>query len=45
MLVVGSSLMVCSGDRFAAAVGGKPAALNLASTRADDLLTLKWRAR
>ena len=43
MLVVGSSLVVYSGDRLAAADGGKPiAVLNLASTRADDL-TLKWR--
>jgi len=44
MLVVGSSLMVYSGYRFAAAMAqaGKPiAAVNLGSTRADDLLTLK----
>ena len=44
MLVVGSSLMVYSGYRFAvaAADAGKPiAAVNLGRTRADDLLTLK----
>jgi NAD-dependent SIR2 family protein deacetylase len=44
MLVVGSSLMVYSGYRFAqaAAEAGKPiAAVNLGRTRADDLLTLK----
>src|SRR5262245_40179238 len=44
MLVVGSSLMVYSGYRFAvaAAEAGKPiAAINLGRTRADDLLTLK----
>jgi len=44
MLVVGSSLMVYSGFRFAraAARAGKPvAAVNLGRTRADDLLTLK----
>jgi NAD-dependent SIR2 family protein deacetylase len=44
MLVVGSSLMVYSGYRFAtaAADAGKPiAAINLGRTRADDLLTLK----
>jgi NAD-dependent SIR2 family protein deacetylase len=44
MLVVGSSLMVYSGYRFAqaAAAAGKPiAAVNLGRTRADDLLTLK----
>lgn len=44
MLVVGSSLMVYSGYRFAqaAAQAGKPiAALNLGRTRADALLTLK----
>jgi NAD-dependent SIR2 family protein deacetylase len=44
MLVVGSSLMVYSGFRFAqaAARAGKPiAAVNLGTTRADDLLTLK----
>jgi NAD-dependent SIR2 family protein deacetylase len=44
MLVVGSSLMVYSGYRFAqaAARAGKPiAAVNLGTTRADELLTLK----
>ncbi|WP_028080242.1 NAD-dependent protein deacetylase [Solimonas soli] len=44
MLVVGSSLMVWSGYRFAqaAARAGKPlAAVNLGRTRADDLLQLK----
>jgi NAD-dependent SIR2 family protein deacetylase len=44
MLVVGSSLMVFSGYRFAraAARAGKPiAAVNLGRTRADDLLALK----
>jgi NAD-dependent SIR2 family protein deacetylase len=44
MLVVGSSLMVYSGYRFAqaAADSGKPiAAINLGRTRADHLLTLK----
>lgn len=44
MLVVGSSLMVYSGYRFAefAAQAGKPiAAINLGRTRADALLTLK----
>jgi len=44
MLVVGSSLMVFSGFRFAreAARLGKPvAAINLGRTRADDLLALK----
>lgn len=44
MLVVGSSLMVYSGYRFAhtAARMGKPiAAVNLGRTRADSLLTLK----
>jgi NAD-dependent SIR2 family protein deacetylase len=44
MLVVGSSLMVFSGYRFAraAALAGKPvAAVNLGRTRADDLLSLK----
>jgi len=47
MLVIGSSLMVFSGFRFAraAAEAGKPiAALNLGRTRADDLLTLKVSA-
>ncbi len=44
MLIVGSSLMVYSGFRFAqaAAAAAKPiAAINLGRTRADDLLTLK----
>jgi NAD-dependent SIR2 family protein deacetylase len=44
MLVVGSSLMIYSGYRFAqaAALAGKPiAAVNLGRTRADALLTLK----
>jgi NAD-dependent SIR2 family protein deacetylase len=44
MLVVGSSLMVFSGYRFAAAAArdGKPiAALNMGKTRADPLLSLK----
>jgi NAD-dependent SIR2 family protein deacetylase len=44
LLVVGSSLMVLSGYRFARAMAaaGKPlAAVNLGRTRADDLLTLK----
>jgi len=44
MLVVGSSLMVYSGYRFAQATAdaGKPiAAINLGRTRADDLITLK----
>jgi NAD-dependent SIR2 family protein deacetylase len=44
MLIVGSSLMVYSGYRFAQAAtsAGKPiAAVNLGRTRADDLLTLK----
>jgi NAD-dependent SIR2 family protein deacetylase len=44
MLVVGSSLMVYSGYRFAetAAREGKPiAAVNLGRTRADELITLK----
>jgi NAD-dependent SIR2 family protein deacetylase len=44
LLVVGSSLMVYSGFRFAeaAAAAGKPiAAVNLGKTRADHLLTLK----
>jgi NAD-dependent SIR2 family protein deacetylase len=44
LLVVGSSLMVFSGFRFclAAREAGKPvAALNLGTTRADDLLALK----
>jgi NAD-dependent SIR2 family protein deacetylase len=44
MLIVGSSLMVYSGYRFATAMAdaGKPiAAINLGRTRADDLLALK----
>jgi NAD-dependent SIR2 family protein deacetylase len=44
MLIVGSSLMVYSGYRFAqaAAQAGKPiAAINIGRTRADDLLSLK----
>jgi NAD-dependent SIR2 family protein deacetylase len=44
MLVVGSSLMVYSGYRFARAMAdaGKPiAAVNVGLTRADDLLALK----
>jgi NAD-dependent SIR2 family protein deacetylase len=44
LLVVGSSLMVYSGYRFAeaAATAGKPvAAINLGRTRADHLLSLK----
>lgn len=47
VLVVGSSLMVWSGYRFAreAARAGKPiAALNLGRTRADDLVSLKIEA-
>ena len=47
MLVVGSSLMVYSGYRFAerAAAAGKPiAAVNLGRTRADALLALKVEA-
>jgi NAD-dependent SIR2 family protein deacetylase len=47
LLVVGSSLMVYSGFRFAeaAAAAGKPiAAVNLGITRADHLLTLKINA-
>lgn len=47
MLIVGSSLMVYSGYRFAqaAALAGKPiAAVNIGRTRADDLLTLKVNA-
>jgi NAD-dependent SIR2 family protein deacetylase len=48
MLVVGSSLMVYSGYRFARAMAelGKPiAAVNLGRMRADDLLALKVTAR
>ncbi len=44
MLIVGSSLMVLSGYRFARAMAraGKPiAAVNLGKTRADELLSLK----
>jgi NAD-dependent SIR2 family protein deacetylase len=47
LLVVGSSLMVYSGYRFAeaAAAAGKPiAAVNLGKTRADHLLALKIAA-
>lgn len=47
LLVIGSSLMVFSGYRFAraAAAAGKPvAAVNLGRTRADDLLALKIEA-
>jgi len=47
LLVVGSSLMVYSGFRFAeaAAAAGKPiAAINLGRTRADHLLALKISA-
>jgi NAD-dependent SIR2 family protein deacetylase len=47
MLIVGSSLMVYSGFRFAeaAARAGKPiAAVNLGRTRADPLLALKVEA-
>jgi NAD-dependent SIR2 family protein deacetylase len=46
LLVVGSSLMVYSGFRFAeaAAAAGKPiAAINLGRTRADNLMALKIR--
>jgi NAD-dependent SIR2 family protein deacetylase len=46
-LVIGSSLMVYSGYRFARAAAelGKPiAAVNLGRTRADDVLTLKVAA-
>ena len=48
MLIVGSSLMVYSGFRFAhaAAEAGKPiAAVNLGKTRADHLLALKVSER
>jgi NAD-dependent SIR2 family protein deacetylase len=48
LLVVGSSLMVLSGFRFAKAMAaaGKPiAAVNLGRTRADDLLALKVEDR
>jgi len=46
MLVVGTSMMVFSGYRFAreAAAAGKPiATVNLGRTRADDLVSLKVR--
>ena len=48
MLIVGSSLMVYSGYRFAQAMAarGKPiAAVNIGRTRADDLLALKITER
>lgn len=48
MLIVGSSLMVYSGYRFAAAMAkaGKPiAAVNLGRTRADGLLAIKIERR
>jgi NAD-dependent SIR2 family protein deacetylase len=48
MLIVGSSLMIYSGCRFAeaAAAAGKPlAAINLGRTRADHLLALKVAGR
>lgn len=48
LLVIGSSLMVYSGYRFAKAMAhaGRPiAAVNLGRTRADALLTLKIEAR
>jgi len=48
MLVVGSSLMVYSGFRFAqtaAQLGIPIAAVNLGRTRADDLLTMKVQDR
>jgi NAD-dependent SIR2 family protein deacetylase len=48
MLVVGSSLMVYSGFRFAQAAAQLRipiAAVNLGRTRADDLLTLKVEER
>ena len=48
MLIVGSSLMVYSGYRFAKAMAdrGKPmAAVNLGRTRADDVLALKVESR
>jgi NAD-dependent SIR2 family protein deacetylase len=48
MLILGSSLMVYSGYRFAeaAATAGKPiAAVNIGRTRADELLTLKVSQR
>jgi NAD-dependent SIR2 family protein deacetylase len=48
MLILGSSLMVYSGYRFAeaAATAGKPiAAVNIGRTRADEILTLKVSRR
>jgi NAD-dependent SIR2 family protein deacetylase len=48
MLIVGSSLMVYSGFRFAqtaARLGIPIAAVNIGRTRADDLLTLKIQDR
>ena len=48
MLIVGSSLMVYSGLRFAQMAAGRQipiAAVNLGRTRADDLLTLKVEDR
>lgn len=48
MLIVGSSLMVYSGFRFAQAAARREipiAAVNLGRTRADDLLTLKVEER
>jgi NAD-dependent SIR2 family protein deacetylase len=48
MLIVGSSLMVLSGYRFARAMaeaGKAIAAVNLGRTRADDVLALKITAR
>ena len=48
MLIVGSSLMVYSGFRFAqtaAQLGIPIAAVNLGRTRADDLLTVKVQDR
>jgi NAD-dependent SIR2 family protein deacetylase len=48
MLIVGSSLMVYSGFRFAQAAARREipiAAVNLGRTRADDLLTLKVEDR
>jgi NAD-dependent SIR2 family protein deacetylase len=48
MLIIGSSLMVYSGFRFARAAArrGIPiAAVNLGRTRADDLLALKVEDR
>jgi len=48
MLIVGSSLMVYSGYRFALAAARRNlpiAAVNIGRTRADDLLTLKIEER